>query len=606
MVRRIVFIILLVALLSAISYAAGNGGYRSPFAIGFGARQLGMGGASVANIKSSSSIYWNPAGLADVNRAELQLFHMNLFMDTRYEFVAAAYPTLSMGAFGIGIGDLSSGDFEQIDNFVTTGTFSSRQDMFMIGYGFTPFESLTAGLAVKGVYYDLAGYKDTGFGIDFGLIYSLSMLKGISVGLKASDIAGPRIKLSTLEQRLPIAFRGGLAYEGILGNKHSLIINADIENTDNLGTDIYAGTEFGFNRQFFARLGYMGDKLTLGAGIEVAGVRFDYAYTSLTDLETSHRLSLSYSFGASIEAKQARRDEVLVRKQLDEYKNQETIRNQAKIQKELETARAHEQNSEIYPAIEAYYRVLGLDVQNQEAISKVTILFDRIRQDLVREASKGYTKQLLDSQLDLGDSYFDNKQYDNAAGQYNLALILDPNSQHAKDKLAAIDDAGQAKIGRIRTRAQSQMQSGAYKQALESLSLILQSNPNDAQARVERDKIFKIVESAKYLDRALRYFDQSDYNRAIDMVDSSLALNPDSEGAKGLKRQLNRYTAEVTTVEDIKMNDTHWQVYLQGMEKYQAGEYKEAIRLWQSLLEFYPNNPNLSRNIDQAAERSDR
>jgi len=297
---------------------------------------------------------------------------------------------------------------------------------------------------------------------------------------------------------------------------------------------------------------------------------------------------------------------MLGQKQLDEYKNQETIKNQDKIQKELETAQTHEQNGEIYQAIEAYYRVLGLDVQNQAAISKVTVLFDQIRQDLVREANKGYTDQLLASQLKLGDSYFNNKQYDNAAGQYNLALILDPNNQHAKDKLAQIDDFKQAEIGRIRTRAQSQMQSGAYDQALESLSLILQTNPDDAQARADRDRIFRIVESSKYLDRALRYFDQSDYNRAIGLVDSSLALNPDSEGAKGLKRQLNRFTAEVTTVEDIKKNDAHWQVYLQGMEKYQAGEYKEAIRLWQSLLEFYPNNPNLTRNIDQAAERSDR
>jgi len=606
MVRKILIIILLFAILSSIAFAAGNGGYRSPFAIGFGARQLGMGGASVANIKSSGSIYWNPAGLADVDRSEIQLFHMNLFMDTRYEFIAAAYPTLSVGAFGVGIGDLSSGDFEQIDDFVTTGTFSSRQDMFMLGYGFTPFRNLTTGLAVKGVYYDIAGYKDTGFGFDFGLIYSMNFMRGISIGLKASDIAGPRIKLNTLEQRLPYSLRGGLAYEGIFGNKHSLIINADIENTENLGTNMYAGMEFGFNKQFFARLGYMGDKLTMGAGIEVAGVRFAYAYASLSDLETSHRLSLSYAFGPSKTDKQARRNETIIQNGLSEYKNQETINDQAKIQAELETARAREQDGQIYQAIEAYYRVLGLDVQNQEAISKVTILFDQIKQDLVREANKGYTDQLLASQLEVGDSYFKNKQYDDAAGQYNLALILDPNNQHAKDKLAEINRTRQADITRIKTRVQAQMQTGAYEQALESLSLILQSNPDDAQAKSDRNKIFDMVESSKYLDKALRYFDQSDYNRAIALVDSSLALNPDSEGAKGLKRQLNRYTAEVTTVEDIKKNDAHWQIYLQGMEKYQAGEYKEAIRLWQSLLEFYPNNPNLTRNIDQAAERSDR
>ena len=116
MVVRLSLIAVLVIFLAAGSFA-GEGGYRSPFAIGFGARQLGMGGASVAGANGSGSIYWNPASLASVKQTEIQLSHMTLFMDTRYEFIAAAYPTLSFGAFGFGIGDLSSGDFERIDNF---------------------------------------------------------------------------------------------------------------------------------------------------------------------------------------------------------------------------------------------------------------------------------------------------------------------------------------------------------------------------------------------------------------------------------------------------------------------------------------------------------
>lgn len=238
-------IMIILAAVSALF--AGNGGYRSPFAIGFGARQLGMGGAGVADIHNFSAIYWNPAGLANIERSELQLFHMTLFMDTRYDFFAASYPTLSLGAFGLGIGDLSSGDFERIDDFVSNGTFSSRQDLLIIGYGFPLFNNLDAGIAVKGAYYDLADYKDTGFGFDFGLIYSLNFIQGVSLGLKATDIAGPRIKLNTIEQRFPYAIRGGLAYSGKLGERSSLNIDADLENTEKLGTDIYAGVEFGFN-----------------------------------------------------------------------------------------------------------------------------------------------------------------------------------------------------------------------------------------------------------------------------------------------------------------------------------------------------------------------
>lgn len=603
MVRRLAIIFLSVFILH-VTVFAGEGGYRSPFAVGFGARQLGMGGATVANVNTSSSIFWNPAGLAKVDRSEVQLFHMTLFMDTRYDFVAMAYPTLSLGTFGAGIGDLASSDFDRVEDFVTIGTFSSRQDLFMVGYGFPLFEGLYTGMTVKGVYYDIAGYRDSGFGFDLGLIYSLGFLKDFSLGLKGTDIGGPSIKLNTLEQRYPWSIRGGLAYENLLSDKHSLLVNVDIENTEKLGSDIYAGGEFGLSQLIFVRIGYMGDKLTIGAGISYAGINFDYAYASMSDLETSHRLSLSYVFGASVAEKRDARNREIAEVQINEFKNRQENDRQDRLSRELARARKHEEDNEIYDAVNAYYRVLALDSQNEEALNKVSVLFDRIRQDIVLEASKGYTNQLVQSQLDLADTYFKNKQYENAEEQYNLALLLDSENQHAKDRLAQIEQNRLDEINRLQNQVQAQIDQGNYDAALQALSRIMAINPDDRRAIAGRNRIVNIVESSRYLNRALQYFDRADYEKSIALADSALMSNPDSEGAKSLKRQLARFTAKVTTLEDIKKNDEHWQIYLQGMDKYQAGDYKEAIRLWQSLQEYYPNNPNLKRNIDQAAERS--
>ena len=221
MVKKL-FIITAAVMVLITSVYAGDGGYRSPFALGMGARQLGMGGTGVAGVSSSDALYWNPAGLAKVDRNELQLFHMTLFMDTRYD-----YPTLSLGAFGLGIGDLSSGNFDRIDDFVNDGTFSSRQDIFLVGYGFPLFKNLYTGMSVKGVYYDIAGYRDSGFGFDFGMIYNNALMDGLSIGLRGGDIGGPTIKLNTVEQRYPYTIRGGLAYDKLLGQKHSLALAVD-------------------------------------------------------------------------------------------------------------------------------------------------------------------------------------------------------------------------------------------------------------------------------------------------------------------------------------------------------------------------------------------
>ncbi len=601
MVRK--YIIILILLFTSLSFA-GNGGYRSPFAVGFGARQLGMGGATVANIKSSSSIFWNPAGLANVDRSEIQLFHMSLFMDTRYDFFALAYPTTSLGAFGIGVGDLSSGEFDRIEDYVTIGTFSSRQDIFMFGYGSELFRGLYTGMTIKGVHYDIAGYKDSGFGFDVGMMYNFGFMKGLSVGFKGTDLGGPNIRLNSTDQGYPTAYRGGLAYETHPGDKHSVLVNFDYENTEKLGSDIYVGGEFGFNDMLFLRAGYMADKLTFGSGLSYHGFNIDYALASMSDLETSHRISVSYAFGGSVRAKRDSRESRIAERRLNDYKDEQESERKSKLDKELEKAESLEDEGKTYEAIESYYRVLALDVQNEKASNKVTVLFERIRQDIANDAGKGYTDQLMQSQIELGDSYFERKQYKDAEEQYNLALILNPENQYAKDRLAEIEQISLDEIDALNNSANSQITNGNYDAALESVSKALAIDPNNRVTLAGRDRIINLVESSKYLNEALKYFDQADYTRSAALVDSALASNPNSEGAKSLKRQLAKYTADVTTLEDIKKNNDHWSTYLQGMEKYQAGEYKEAIKLWQSLLESYPNNPNLKRNIEQAAERA--
>jgi len=604
MVRRLAIIAIMIFCLSINLLASGNGGSRSPFTVGLGASQLGMGGASTAYCSNSSSVYWNPAGLAFLNRPELEVFHMSLFMDTRYECLTFAYPTLSAGVFGGGVGDLSSGEFIGRKDNHPDGTFSTRQNLFLVGYGFTPFSSLAAGITIKGIYYNLAGYKDTGFGFDLGTIYSVGFINGLSAGLKVSNVYSPRIKLHSLEQRYPLAVRGGLAYKRLISGGYSLVISADVEKTENAGADVYAGGEFGINDKIFARLGYMRDKLTLGGGISLYNIRFDYAYTSLPELDISHRFSLGYSFGAPVDVKRAQKDEMRIQQRLNALKQQEQQKLLNKIEQELDRARQFEENGEIYKSVEAYYKALGMDDQNEDARNKVIVLFEQIKQDVARQAGQGYINNLIDRQLEIGNGYFDKKQYDKAAEQYKLALILAPDNRQAKGSLAAIEKIENNKIKELKTQADRFIMNGDYEQALLRLNLVLQTDPDDRDARAKKDEIYNKFKAAGYLDEALRYFDQADYAQAGIMVDSALALNPQSEGARSLKRQMTRFTADITTLEDIKKNDTHWQIYIQGMEKYQASEYNEALEMWRSLVEYYPNNPNLNRNIEQAAERS--
>jgi tetratricopeptide (TPR) repeat protein len=596
MVRKIFAYSLVLMAILAVTLSASERDYRSPFAIGMGARELGKGGAAVAGLGNSGGIYWNPALLALGDKPEIQLFHTNLFMDTRYEFLALSYPTLSSGGFGLGIGDLSSGKFDRYENYLPTGEFSSRQNLMMAGYGFSPLKNLALGLSIKGVLFDFDEYRGSGFGFDLGMIYSAKFIQGLSVGVKATDLAGPRVKLNEIEQRFPTAVRGGLAYDRKFTNM-SLSLNFDVENTEKSGIDIYTGAEIGVSDIIFGRFGYLADRATVGGGLAYSNIRFDYAYLGLNDLGTSHRLSLSYAFGGSVAQRRTTHENSIVKDKMAEYDNRAKVNAQQKLDSQLASARELEKQTDPYKTLGAYYGVLGLDDQNAEATQKITSLFDQIRLDISRQASNSYITDLIKQQMDLGDSYLSKKQY-------GFVLILDPQNQMAIKQQASIDSTREAQLVRDRAAAREAIQAGNYRRALEALDNVLSVAPDDQQAQQGRTQIYKIMESNKHLDKALKLYDQENYQAALVQTDSALTLNPQSEGAKGLKHRLAQYTAKESSLEDIKKNADHWQIYLQGMDKYQSGDYEKAIELWRSIQQYYPNNPNLKRNIDQAADRA--
>jgi len=67
--------------------------------IGVGARPVGMGEAFVAVANDPSTIYWNPAGLAGLQRKEVTASHVDWPADVSYDFVAAV-PGMNLLQFG--------------------------------------------------------------------------------------------------------------------------------------------------------------------------------------------------------------------------------------------------------------------------------------------------------------------------------------------------------------------------------------------------------------------------------------------------------------------------------------------------------------------------
>lgn len=168
--------------------------------LGVGARALGMGNASIANIKDVTSGYWNPAGLLNLeNNLEVGLMHSEYFAGiASYEYGGIGFKIDEKSAAGItvlrfGVDDIpdtrqlvdANGNFD----YNKIKTFSSTDNAFLLSYArqMGP-DNLTIGGNVKIVYRNVGDFANAiGFGLDLSGQYHKDNLK---LGVVLRDITG--------------------------------------------------------------------------------------------------------------------------------------------------------------------------------------------------------------------------------------------------------------------------------------------------------------------------------------------------------------------------------------------------------------------------------
>ena len=77
--------------------------------IGVGARAVGLGESFVAVANDPSAIFWNPAGLASLQRQEVALSHVGWPADVNYEHITYVLPVRKFGgSLGFQLGLLAT------------------------------------------------------------------------------------------------------------------------------------------------------------------------------------------------------------------------------------------------------------------------------------------------------------------------------------------------------------------------------------------------------------------------------------------------------------------------------------------------------------------
>jgi hypothetical protein len=290
--------------------------------IGVGARPVAMGEAFVAVANDPSTIYWNPAGLAGLQRKEVTFSHTEWPADVNYEFAAAVLPVAKLGgSLGIQLGALYT-DIDETDElhpYGTGRTFTYTDFVGGISYARRFTDKLLIGLTGKYVHenlgLDVGGSTMNNFLVDIGSIYYVgygSLRVGVALANFGPDFkpGGAYYSPYTSEVREydsfnpPTQFRFGLAWEPVDNPQFRLTTAAELTQPGDNQQAIKGGLEGTFRGVLSLRGGYNfnADELKWSAGagaLADLGTRrctADYAYSDGGLLGPIHRLSLGVRF----------------------------------------------------------------------------------------------------------------------------------------------------------------------------------------------------------------------------------------------------------------------------------------------------------------------
>ncbi len=290
--------------------------------IGVGARAVGLGESFVAVANDPSAIFWNPAGLASMQRQEVELNHVSWPGDVNYEHLAYVLPVRRLGgslAFQLGALTTEIDETTEFQPFGTGRSFFYSDLVAGAAYARRWTDKLLIGAGVKLVREDLG--KDVGgpttnaFLVDIGSIYYLgygsvriaTSLCNFGSELKpsgsfASPVTGEVRSYDGFDP--PTVFRYGLAFEPIENQQQKLTTALEINQPADNAQLIKLGMEWTWERRVALRTGYNfnSDELNFSAGAglfaSIGGTKatVDYAYTKGGFLGAINRVSLGMRF----------------------------------------------------------------------------------------------------------------------------------------------------------------------------------------------------------------------------------------------------------------------------------------------------------------------
>ena len=282
-----------------------------------GGRSAGMGGAQVGSASGVTAQFWNPAGLASLERPQVGGMHAAWLGDLKYEWIGYARPMSPK----LGVGSLSVAYFHMpsiqgVDEFGSpTGEFKVYDMAVTAGLSRPVGNHLSIGANTKLIRQTLATVSATGLAVDVGA--QAKGPRGVTFGAVVQNL-GPSLSFDGASYPLSRQIRVGASGEVANGR---VLLATDYNMPSDYYDDVRVGAEVRAHPNVSLRLGYRREMgagenpqtgFSYGLGFQFKQLNLDYAMTPNEDFDNIHRLSFGYSFGTGApekEPKQPKKEE---------------------------------------------------------------------------------------------------------------------------------------------------------------------------------------------------------------------------------------------------------------------------------------------------------
>lgn len=304
--------------------------------VGVDARATAMGESFVALENTSASLFYNPAGIARLNKTfDARINHHTFIADIQFISGSVAVKPFDgrYGTIGVSYLVLDYGDIigtQVADNelgYIETGTINPSSFAIGLGYGFELSEAFTVGAKVKYAYQSLGtsivpstldpdvpvdeierlaeDYSKGVMVFDFGTRFATgyqSLVFAMSVTNFSTEIKYERESF-----QLPLTFRFGIAMNLFdffprITNSHQFLFSVDALHPRSAPEHVRIGGEYVFMDAIALRAGYSTQTVndakgfTFGFGIKQYGIGIDYSYTPFDVFDDIQRFSIHLEF----------------------------------------------------------------------------------------------------------------------------------------------------------------------------------------------------------------------------------------------------------------------------------------------------------------------